>query len=307
MLKVSNVSYAYGETLVLDAVSFALEKGTHLAVMGESGCGKSTLLKAIYGLLDLPSGQVFFDKKEVKGPAYNLIPGNEKMKYLAQDSGLMPYHTVAENVGKFLSNRGLSKKQQRVYELLTVVGMERFANRKAVSLSGGEKQRVALATALAKEPELLLLDEPFSQIDQFRKNSLQKTLFSYLKSRSISCVIATHDDREALAFSDKLLIMRAGKVLAHADTQALYEQTDDAYTASLFGETTRFVENGRALLLKPHQIASVPLSDWKATVKNAYFQGNGFLIEALSGNEKVYFFSKNILTEGTEVCLSKTK
>ena len=258
MLKLDHISYAYeAEKAILKNVSFALPQGEHLAVMGESGCGKSTLLKAIYGLIDV-QGSIYFCENRVWGPSRQLVPGYAAMKYLAQDFGLGPYHTVAENVGKFVSNLDLDYKKERVAELLSLVGMQDFAQRKALDLSGGEKQRVALAMALAQEPQLLLLDEPFSQVDNFRKNELQRTLFAYLKERGISCVVATHDGKEALSFADKTLIMKGGELLHFGDTLTVYGQDTDYYTASLFGE----VSWHKGKLLKPHQIHICAHSDW---------------------------------------------
>lgn len=306
MLEVNNISYTHdGSDTGFHNISFQLKQGEHLSVMGESGCGKSTLLKALYGLFDLHEGTIFFNKKKVVGPSRQLVPGFEKMKYLAQDFGLSPYHTVAENVGKFLSNIDLDYKKQRVSELLSLVEMDDFANRKALLLSGGEKQRIGLAMTLAQEPELLLLDEPFSQIDSFRRSKLQRTLFSYLKSKKISCIVATHDGKEALSFSDKALIMKGGKCLTFANLLKVYHQTDDFYTASLFGDVTKYIENGKTILLKPYQIEVVGKSNWEAVVENAYFQGDNFLIEANSNGEKVYFLHKITLEIGEKVYLSK--
>lgn len=297
MLKLDHISYAYdGGQSILKDISFALPQGEHLAVMGESGCGKSTLLKAIYGLIDV-QGTIYFCENRVCGPSRQLVPGYAAMKYLAQDFGLGPYHTVAENVGKFVSNLDLDYKKERVAELLSLVGMQDFAQRKALDLSGGEKQRVALAMALAQEPQLLLLDEPFSQVDNFRKNDLQRTLFAYLKERGISCVVATHDGKEALSFADKTLIMKGGELLHFGDTLTVYGQDIDYYTASLFGE----VSWHKGKLLKPHQIHICAHSDWQATVQQHYFQGAQYLIEATSEEGKVYFYSSESIAKG-KVC-----
>ena len=301
MLEVKNISFAYqGQPPILQNISFKLPQGEHLALMGESGCGKSSLLKALYGLVDVQAGEVHFQQQRVWGPSRQLVPGFKAMKYLAQDFGLGPYHTVAENVGKFLSNLDLGYKKSRVMELLSLVGMERFAPLKALNLSGGEKQRVALAMALAQEPQLLLLDEPFSQVDHFRKHDLQRKLFSYLKAQNISCVVATHDGRDALAFADKTLIMRQGEVLLFGDTLAVYNQDTDFYTASLFGEVSK--HNGK--LLKPHQIRLTDISSWEATVQHYYFLGNQYLIESTSGEEKVFFYHKNPIKGGERVYLT---
>ena len=299
MLKLDHISYAYdGGQSILKDISFALPQGEHLAVMGESGCGKSTLLKAIYGLIDV-QGSIYFCENRVWGPSRQLVPGYAAMKYLAQDFGLGPYHTVAENVGKFVSNLDLDYKKERVAELLSLVGMQDFAQRKALDLSGGAKQRVALAMALAQEPQLLLLDEPFSQVDNFRKNELQRTLFAYLKERGISCVVATHDGKEALSFADKTLIMKGGELLHFDDTLTVYAQDTDYYTASLFGE----VSWHKGKLLKPHQIHICAHSDWQVTVQQHYFQGAQYLIEATSEEGKVYFYSSESIAKGEVCCL----
>ena len=273
--------------------------------MGESGCGKSTLLKAIYGLFDLTSGEVFLNGKKVLGPSYQLVAGNEKMKYLAQDFGLMPYHTVGENVGKYLSNIDLDYKKKRVLELLSLVEMEKFINTKPILLSGGEKQRVALAVTLAKEPDVLLLDEPFSQLDNYRKNKLQRILFSYLKEKNITCIVATHDGKEALSFSDKVLILKSGKILTEGDTFEVYQQNENFYVASMFGEVTKYLKNNTEIMLRPHQIEIVSHSQWEVSVKKNYFQGNQFLVESISDNGMVYFFSEKKIDIGQKIYLSE--
>ena len=214
MLELKNISFTYIDNVVIEDVSFVIKKGENIAIIGESGCGKSTLLKLIYGLYDLDKGVISYKDKIILGPKYNLIPGEDYIKYLAQDFDLMPYISVEENVGKFLSNIYRDKKKARVQELLEMVEMTEFAKVKAKYLSGGQQQRVALARVLALEPEILLLDEPFSQIDTFRKNALRRNLFRYLKEKQITCIIATHDSTDALSFSDETIVMKNGKVLA---------------------------------------------------------------------------------------------
>ena len=178
MLQVKNISFGYTNKVVINKIDFTVTPGQNIAILGESGCGKSTLLKLIYGLYDLVEGQIFWNEMAVLGPQFNLIPGMDCMKYLAQDFDLMPYTTVAENVGKYLSNINIEQKNNRIQELLEIVEMTEFANIKAKFLSGGQQQRVAIARVLALEPQVLLLDEPFSHIDNFRKKCVaQKPIF----------------------------------------------------------------------------------------------------------------------------------
>ena len=198
MLKINALSYAYGTNTVLEDISFELPKGGHLALMGESGSGKSTLLKAIYGLLHIEQGEIFWDNHKILGPNYNLIPGEDYMKYVSQTLDLMPFTTVVENIGEHLSVFNEDGQQERIQELLEVTQMEPFAHVKVKNLSGGQQQRVAIAKALAQEPDILLLDEPFSSIDQFKKNTLRQLLFPYLKEKGITVINATHDPDDVL-------------------------------------------------------------------------------------------------------------
>ncbi len=241
MLKVHKIQFSYQNAAILKSISFSLEKGKNLAIIGESGCGKSTLLKLIYGLHDLDAGQIFWNDIEVLGPKYHLIPGMPFMKYLAQDFDLMPFITVAENVGKYLSNFFPEDKQVRIAELLEIVEMTEYADVKAKLLSGGQMQRVALARVLALEPEVLLLDEPFSHIDNFRKNSLRRNLFAYLKEKSITCIVATHDSTDVLAFADEVAIMKQGKIIESGIPEFIYNHPKSHYIASLFGDVNEIV------------------------------------------------------------------
>ena len=225
MLHVQNISFGYSKNnIVLDDFTFTLNEGEHLCIMGESGCGKSTLLKAVYGLLDLQKGTIFWKEKQILGPEFHLVPGMDFFKYVAQDFDLMPYISVSENIKKFLSRFYPEESERRTQELLQVIEMTAFEHVKVKHLSGGQKQRVAIARALAKEPQLLLLDEPFGQIDNFKKNTLRRNLFHYLKEKKIACIVATHDKNDALSFADTLLVIHQKKMVACASPKEIYKK-----------------------------------------------------------------------------------
>lgn len=312
MLVIKNISFTYIENPVIENISFEIAKGQNVAVIGESGCGKSTLLKLLYGLYDLDNGEIQYNDVRILGPKYNLIPGEDYIKYLAQDFDLMPYITVEENVGKFLSNIYKDKKQARVQELLEMVEMTEFAKVKAKYLSGGQQQRVALARVLALEPEILLLDEPFSQIDSFRKNSLRRNLFNYFKKKQITCVIATHDSTEALSFSDGTIVLQNGKLIAKGSSKELYDNPPSLYVASLFGEVnelkrshfTDLDDTDEALLLYPHQLKVVEDGKMKAVVKQCYFKGSHYLIKAAFERKAIFFEHNSELELNQEVILA---
>ncbi|WP_298224749.1 ABC transporter ATP-binding protein [Flavobacterium sp.] len=315
MLQVNNISFSYSDLLTIDSVSFSLAKGKNLAIIGESGCGKSTLLKLIYGLYDLNAGQIFWNGQEVLGPKFHLIPGMDFMKYLAQDFDLMPYVTVAENIGKFLSNMYPKQKKERIATLLELVEMTEFANIKVQFLSGGQMQRVAIARVLALEPEVVLLDEPFSHIDNFRKNSLRRKVFQYLKEKDITCIIATHDSKDILAYSDETLVIKNGKVFAHSDTKMLYENPENRYVASLYDDVNEIPNRllnadsteDKIILVYPYQLKVVEDSSFQVEVKASYFKGNGYLVEAGFQNQPIFFESEKPFQKADLVCLKYQK
>ena len=303
MLRVNEICFSYQDKLVVKNVDFSLTKGKNLALIGESGCGKSTLLKLIYGLYDLDEGQIFWNDIEVLGPKFHLIPGMPFMKYLAQDFDLMSFITVAENVGKYLSNFFPEDKQARISELLEIVEMTEYANVKAKFLSGGQMQRVAIARVLALEPEVLLLDEPFSHIDNFRKNSLRRKLFGYLKEQQITCIVATHDSTDVLAFADEVAIIKEGKIVESGIPKFIYGNPKDKYVASLFGDVNEIKINGELKFVYPHQLKVSINSDIKVEIVNSYFRGSHYLMEAKFENQTLFFESDELLENGEVVCL----
>ena len=305
MLQVKNVSFSYSDSITLNNIDFSLEKGINLAVIGESGCGKSTLLKLIYGLYDLDKGRIFWNNTEVYGPKFNLIPGMDFMKYLAQDFDLMPFITVGENVGKYLSNIYPEQKNERIAELLEIVEMTNYANIKAKNLSGGQMQRVALARVLALEPEVLLLDEPFSHIDNFRKNSLRRKLFAYLKEKQITTIFATHDSSDVLSFSDEVLVLKEGKIIKVGNPKSIYYKPKNKYIASLFGDVNEIEMNGKMEFIYPNQFTIVEKSDLKVEVVKSYFLGSHYLIETFKNSEKIFLESEIEVSIGSEIYLKK--
>lgn len=308
MLSIENVFFSYHKIKpILNGFNFKLQEGEHLCVMGESGCGKSTLLKVIYGLLDLDYGKILWKDEPVLGPEFNLVPGFSKFKYVAQDFDLMPYISVKENIKKFLSRFYPEESEQRAQELLEVIEMTSLENEKVKNLSGGQKQRVAIARALVKEPKLLLLDEPFSQIDNFKKNSLRRRLFGYLRKKNIACIVATHDKNDALSFADKLLIIKNNKILALNKPREIYSNPKEVYVASLFDDVNEININDKQSLLYPHQIKIVEKSNFKVEVVNSFFKGFFWLIECKFENKTIFVRHSNSLEKYKKVFIEIEK
>ncbi|WP_417429410.1 sulfate/molybdate ABC transporter ATP-binding protein [Halpernia sp.] len=217
-----------------------LEEGKIVALVGESGCGKSTLLNLIYGLLQWEEGEIILDNENLYGPKTNIVPGESTIKMVAQTYDLMPFATVAENVGKFLSNINLAQKKEKITQLLEVVGLEDYANILPKYLSGGQQQRVAIARALSQMPKLLLLDEPFSNLDYSRKIELRERLFKYVRENALSLIISTHDIQDIMPWTDRLIILMDGRLIQNDTPKETYENPYNDYVAKLFGEVNIF-------------------------------------------------------------------
>lgn len=305
MLKININNFSYLNDTILENIDFEVEKGTQLSLIGESGCGKSSLLKIIYGLLDCDNGTFFWNDIQILGPKFHLVPGMPFMKYLAQDFDLMPFITVGENVGKFLSNFYPKEKQNRIDELLDLVEMTEFKHVKTKFLSGGQMQRVALARVLAQEPEVLLLDEPFSHIDNFRKNDLRRKIFTYLKEKQITTLVASHDINDVLSFSDEVIVLKDKTILEKATPKELYFHPKYKYTAALFGDVNEIEIDGKLQLVYPNQLKVVEKSNLQVEVVTSYFKGKFYLIEAKFENQILFFENETDIPKAGIVHLKK--
>ncbi|MBT0607093.1 ABC transporter ATP-binding protein [Aequorivita echinoideorum] len=312
MLKVEIDSFSYSEKIILKDINFTLKAGEHLSILGESGCGKSTLLHLIYGLLHLENGKIYYNNKQLLGPKNALIPGEPFMKLVAQEFNIMPFSTVAENLGSHLSRLDEEKDEKRIDALLSTVEMETFKHTLVKNLSGGQKQRVVLAKALAKEPEILLLDEPFSNIDVFRKNKLQRKIFNYLREKNISCITATHDSEEALSFSDQIMMLKNGTMEMYATPESIYNDISTEYQAGFFGEANLLPKSvlhskensSEEIIVFPHQLRiSEEKTQLLVHVIKSYFKGTHFLIEAIFNGKIIFFNSTSQLKKNEDVYL----
>lgn len=313
MLQVDHVSFAYEHGVdVLENINLKVSKGEHVSIIGESGCGKSTLLKIIYGLLHVEVGEVYWDEAQILGPLSNLVPGEPYMKYLSQDFDLMPFTTVAENISEHLSVFEPEDSRARIYELLELIEMTGFADTKVRYLSGGQQQRVALARVLAQEPQVLLLDEPFSHIDNFRKNSLRRNLFGYLRRQKITVLTATHDPMDMLPFADRVIVLKDNYIIAKDTPKNLYEHPKDIYIASLFGEANKipiniiksYADTKRRIIVYAHEFKVSLKSGLEVVVKGSFYMGGHFMIGGIYEGHDIYFNHHEPLEVGKVVFLN---
>lgn len=304
LLEINHLNFSYSkEKPLFQDLNLTLEAGKIIALAGESGCGKSTLLSLIYGLLDWESGAIIFDGEKLMGPKGNLVPGEARMKFVAQNFDLMPYATVAENVGKFISNINLKKKKETVAELLEVVGLEDFAHVLPKYLSGGQQQRVAIARALSVLPKLLILDEPFSNLDFPRKIELREKLFRYVKQHNISLLISTHELQDIIPWLGRIIVLQKGKLVQDGSPEEIYTKPYNTYVAKLFGEVNIFSETERSdfnlpkFSYYPGEIR-IAESGLEAEVLESRFAGSHYWNKIKSRNKELVIYTDH-QTEGT--------
>lgn len=237
LLTVKNLSKQYLKTISsgVEEINFNILRGNIVAIIGESGSGKSTLLKCMYGLLKPDSGEIYFEGKRVKGPDEQLIPGHPEMKMVTQDFSLNIYAKVYDNIASMLSNTNLEAKKNNTIEMMERLHISKLREKKIVELSGGEQQRVAIAKALISETKLLLLDEPFSQVDATLKNELRAAIKTLAKEQGKTIVLVSHDPTDGLFLADQLLILKDGTLVEFDEPRKIYENPSSSYTAQLLG------------------------------------------------------------------------
>ena len=279
MLKIQDLSITYADQPVLKSIYFSLKRGERIVIVGESGCGKTTLLKTIAGHLQPNSGGVWFEGERVLGPKEQLVPGHSKIKLVNQDFGLDDFHSVEENIRLKLLQYNTAYIQARIEELLKVTGLEKFRNYQAKLLSGGQKQRLSIARALADEPELLLLDEPFNQLDYFLKQKIENYIDNYLKKHDISVILVSHSGEETMRWGEKALFLKSGKITRKDTLQNFYDSPKNRKEAGFFGLVNTVFIEGKYYSFRPQNFAfktnesmiRVPLIHLKTIYKGWYY------------------------------------
>lgn len=224
-----------GERLAgVKRISLTIKPQRITAIIGESGSGKSTLLKLLFGLLSPDEGRVQFKGERIWGPEEKLIPGHDAMKMVTQDTdGLNVYAKVWDNIAVLLPNTDVATKEQRTTQVLKQLNIQHLADKQAFFLSGGEKQRVAIARALATRPEVLLLDEPFNQVDTSFREGLQQDIRQVVQDTGLTVIMVSHDPAEVLSMADELIVLKDGEIIEAGRPRTLYQNPQSLYTARL--------------------------------------------------------------------------
>lgn len=236
---------------VLRNINLKIPQGSRCGIIGSSGAGKTTLLKLIAGLLDAGEGELFFEEKELKGPSVKLIPGYEDIQLVNQDFDLYLYHTVEQNIREKVLHLKSEDRDQLVKEMLELVELDRIKERKAHLLSGGEQQRLCLARAIACEPKVLLLDEPFVHLDQRLRFNVINYLLALNELRGTTIVLVSHDGAEVMGLVDRVLHVTEGAVVRDASVENMYYAPETMKEGELMGVINRVEFDGEEVLFRP--------------------------------------------------------
>ncbi|MEI8655342.1 MULTISPECIES: ABC transporter ATP-binding protein [Vibrio] len=299
-LSIQDLTCQYDTQTVLESLSLEVDKGEIVCLLGASGCGKTTLLKAIAGLLPLTSGHMSLNCVTIDDGANWLAPEKRNIGMIFQDYALFPHLTVEENVGFGLRTLSAAERNSRVQEMLELVHLSSFGDRYPHQLSGGQQQRVAIARSLAYKPDLLLLDEPFSNIDTQVRHDLIAEIRKIFKKQGVTAIFVTHSREEAFAFADKMAVMNHGVIEQFGTASELYYQPSSKFVADFLGggsylpatrntqglfdtplgtleaqvQTEIAVGASCELLLRPQQVLIQSLDKGEVTVLEQQFMGD---------------------------------
>jgi iron(III) transport system ATP-binding protein len=243
----------FGDTVAVDGVDLEVPRGSLTALLGPSGCGKTTVLRMVAGLSTPDAGTIEIDGRVVTGRGVATPPEKRNVGMVFQDYALFPHLTVARNVAYGLTGIPRSERRERVAQALELVGLAELGHRLPTALSGGQQQRVALGRALAPRPDLVLLDEPFSNLDAALRAIVREDVRAILHAAEQTAVFVTHDQEEALSLADRVAVMRDGRVHQVADPQTLYTRPATRFVAEFVGEADLLVGSraGRYLVDTP--------------------------------------------------------
>jgi iron(III) transport system ATP-binding protein len=236
LLEISGVRHAYNGRRVLNDFSLSLARGQIGCLLGPSGCGKTTVLRCIAGFENVAAGRIAVNGKEVSRPGRSVPPEERRVGMVFQDYALFPHLTVAANVGFGLHQLELVERERRIAQTLEIIGMSKSGQRYPHELSGGQQQRVALARALAPQPELLLLDEPFSNLDVDLRERLGLEIRDILKQQGMTAILVTHDQHDAFAIADEIGIMDEGRIEQWGTPYELYHKPATRFVADFVGQ-----------------------------------------------------------------------
>ncbi|WP_293960346.1 ABC transporter ATP-binding protein [uncultured Fusobacterium sp.] len=285
-LRIENLKKIFEENRGIEKIDFSIEKGELISLLGPSGCGKTTLLNIIGGFLKPDNGKIYLEDRDIT----DISPEKRDISTVFQSYALFPHMNVLENIKYGLKYKKFTKKEQNelALEYLKIVGLDGYEKKSIQELSGGQQQRVALARALVLYPKILLLDEPFSNLDAKLKISMREELKELQKNLKISMIFVTHDQEEALSISDKVVVMNNGKIEQIGTPEEIYYSPINEYVANFIGKSNFILKDGVKKLIRPEniKIEKNQKGSWK--IINKEFMGAYTILKIKNETEEIY-------------------
>lgn len=293
LLQVSHLFKYNGKSAVLHDIDVSFPSFQRLAIAGETGSGKTTLLKVVAGLVQADQGEVLFEGQRVLGPQEKLLPGHSRIAYLSQHFELRNNYRLHDFLE--MASTISREKAKRMYELCQI---HHLLHRKTDQLSGGERQRAALARLLTTSPRLLLLDEPFSNLDSIHKQALKEVITAVVAEENIACIMVSHDPQDVLPWAEEILVMQKGKILQKGKPEKVYACPVNEYVGGLLGDynllaaedflpSSAATVKGQQLFIRPERILLQKDATGKGRVQNIAFYGSHVLIDVSYGSQRI--------------------
>tara|TARA_B100001146_G_scaffold30275_1_gene23790 strand:+ start:7914 stop:8876 length:963 start_codon:yes stop_codon:yes gene_type:complete len=303
-LEVKNLVKYYNKELpIIRKLEFSVKKGEIISFLGESGSGKTTFLKCIAGLEKIHSGSILLNNVVLNDKGIFVKPQDRKIGFVFQDYPLFPHLNLEENIVFNLDK----KYHKNLDYILTLTGLKYFVSRYPHELSGGEQQRTCVARALIREPELLLLDEPFSNLDSAIKQSMREEIYKIIKETNTTTILVTHDINDSLNIADKILIFKAGIVQQYDKPEKMYCEPANCYCAMILGDMNKLFIGRKTYYVRPEKVEVVKKSNHKIKVEKCFFQGREYKIKGRYNNEIWHFFSNKSINENEEIFIDFKK
>ncbi len=302
-LEVKDLVKFYNKIAIIKGLNFSLEKGEIISFLGESGSGKTTFLKCISGLEKINSGLIKLNGITLNDNSVFVSPQKRKIGYVFQDYPLFPHLNLMENI-----TLNLEKKfESKLSSIIKLTNLESLLTRYPHQLSGGEQQRTCLARALVREPDLLLLDEPFSNLDSNIKLTIREEIYRIIKKTKTTTILVTHDINDSLNIADKILIFKAGIMQQFDDPVKMYCEPANCYCAEILGDLNHVNIENKSYYLRPEKVKIVSKSKNILKVEKCFYQGKDYKIKAKFNNNVWHIFSKKSYKKNDSIFIDYNK
>ena len=297
------VKYYNKDNPIIKELDFSVKKGEFVSFIGESGSGKTTFLKCLAGLEKINSGKITLNNKTLNDKDIFIKPHLRKIGFIFQDYPLFPHLNTLDNIKINLKESYYTNLDYYI----DLMGLSNLLKRFPHELSGGEQQRVSIARALVREPDLLLMDEPFSNLDFAIKSKIQNEIYNILKKTNTTTILVTHDIKDTFDISDKLLVFKAGIVQQFDNPEEMYCNPANCYCAKMLGELNQIQIENKEFYIRPEKIKIVKDSKYKVKVEKISFVGKEYKIEANLNGDIIHFFSNNNISSSNYLFIDFNK